>query len=124
MTFLCLSCLESVCLLFCCLFGSLFSYFCFFFFMQKTAYDFRISDWSSDVCSSDLHHRAAFFGVDLERVEMRILTLVGIVAIDLEFLDGGRALGLVDRARLLRAAVLGQDKLGHIAVSLMQSRAD
>src|SRR3546814_1237455 len=34
--------------------------FCFFFFKQKTAYEMRISDWSSDVCSSDLgrqqHH--------------------------------------------------------------------
>src|SRR3546814_4200222 len=28
-----------------------------FFFKQKTAYEMRISDWSSDVCSSDLHHR-------------------------------------------------------------------
>src|SRR3546814_6181642 len=32
----------------------------FFFFKQKTAYEMRISDWSSDVCSSDLgyasHH--------------------------------------------------------------------
>src|SRR3546814_5426753 len=28
-------------------------YFC-FFFKQKTAYEMRISDWSSDVCSSDL----------------------------------------------------------------------
>src|SRR3546814_7865222 len=27
---------------------------CFFLFKQKTAYDMRISDWSSDVCSSDL----------------------------------------------------------------------
>src|SRR3546814_3200016 len=27
----------------------------FFVFKQKTAYDMRISDWSSDVCSSDLH---------------------------------------------------------------------
>src|SRR3546814_4430546 len=27
----------------------------FFFFNQKTAYEMRISDWSSDVCSSDLH---------------------------------------------------------------------
>src|SRR3546814_6699892 len=27
---------------------------CFFLFKQKTAYDLRISDWSSDVCSSDL----------------------------------------------------------------------
>src|SRR3546814_3662376 len=29
-------------------------FFMFFFFKQKTAYDIRISDWSSDVCSSDL----------------------------------------------------------------------
>src|SRR3546814_1066100 len=28
--------------------------FLFFFFKQKTAYEMRISDWSSDVCSSDL----------------------------------------------------------------------
>src|SRR3546814_7648387 len=31
-----------------------FYFFCFFFFKQKTAYEMRISDWSSDVCSSDL----------------------------------------------------------------------
>src|SRR3546814_10052771 len=30
----------------------------FFFFKQKTAYEMRISDWSSDVCSSDLSHRS------------------------------------------------------------------
>src|SRR3546814_16236012 len=29
-------------------------YLYFFFFKQKTAYEMRISDWSSDVCSSDL----------------------------------------------------------------------
>src|SRR3546814_18422601 len=29
--------------------------FIFFFFKQKTAYEMRISDWSSDVCSSDLN---------------------------------------------------------------------
>src|SRR3546814_6862020 len=29
----------------------------FFFFKQKTAYEMRISDWSSDVCSSDLRVR-------------------------------------------------------------------
>src|SRR3546814_5523348 len=28
---------------------------CIFFFKQKTAYEMRISDWSSDVCSSDLY---------------------------------------------------------------------
>src|SRR3546814_4489908 len=38
------------------------SYVCFiffFFFKQKTAYEMRISDWSSDVCSSDLLIRKA-----------------------------------------------------------------
>src|SRR3546814_13161059 len=34
-----------VCLSYCCVF---------FFFKQKTAYEMRISDWSSDVCSSEL----------------------------------------------------------------------
>src|SRR3546814_7065920 len=31
--------------------------YCFFFFKQMTAYEVRISDWSSDVCSSDLFDR-------------------------------------------------------------------
>src|SRR3546814_5231223 len=33
--------------------------FYFFFFKQKTAYEMRISDWSSDVCSSDLRTNSA-----------------------------------------------------------------
>src|SRR3546814_14188200 len=33
----------------------LYTYVLFFFFKQKTAYEVRISDWSSDVCSSDLN---------------------------------------------------------------------
>src|SRR3546814_11687503 len=33
-----------------------------FFFKQKTAYEMRISDWSSDVCSSDLEEAAAAGG--------------------------------------------------------------
>src|SRR3546814_7170417 len=33
---------------------------CFFFVKQKTAYEMRISDWSSDVCSSDLEGRTAY----------------------------------------------------------------
>src|SRR3546814_2906168 len=41
----------------CCYVLVLYLFFCvFFFFKQKTAYEMRISDWSSDVCSSDLHH--------------------------------------------------------------------
>src|SRR3546814_3281389 len=41
------NCLARVCVFGC---GSVI----FFFFKQKTAYEMRISDWSSDVCSSDL----------------------------------------------------------------------
>src|SRR3546814_7846904 len=38
----------------------------FFFFKQKTAYEMRISDWSSDVCSSDLFGSALFL-IDILR---------------------------------------------------------
>src|SRR3546814_7178564 len=43
-----------------CIFYDIFLVLCsvFFFFKQKTAYEMRISDWSSDVCSSDLHRTA------------------------------------------------------------------
>src|SRR3546814_5313219 len=34
--------------------NAVYNYLYFFFFKQKTAYEMRISDWSSDVCSSDL----------------------------------------------------------------------
>src|SRR3546814_6826717 len=42
----------------------------FFFFKQKTAYEMRISDWSSDVCSSDL---ALFALPDRQQAETRAL---------------------------------------------------
>src|SRR3546814_9718377 len=48
----------------------------FFFFKQKTAYEMRISDWSSDVCSSDLrqqlleHHRDLDPVRRAERIEL------------------------------------------------------
>src|SRR3546814_1281193 len=35
-----------------------------FFFKQKTAYEMRISDWSSDVCSSDLRICLGHFDMD------------------------------------------------------------
>src|SRR3546814_7929228 len=47
--------------------------FVFFFFKQKTAYEMRISDWSSDVCSSDLPDRpcAGGPGRDADRSRRR-----------------------------------------------------
>src|SRR3546814_12452940 len=50
----------------------------FFFFKQKTAYEMRISDWSSDVCSSDLiYQRGAFTEQDTVAVAA-ILSLLAL----------------------------------------------
>src|SRR3546814_1920019 len=38
----------------------------FFFFKQKTAYEMRISDWSSDVCSSDLEPKRQYHAAKAE----------------------------------------------------------
>src|SRR3546814_19316356 len=40
----------------------------FFFFKQKTAYEMRISDWSSDVCSSDLDMKVSVEGDRLRAI--------------------------------------------------------
>src|SRR3546814_10121499 len=40
----------------------------FFFFKQKTAYEMRISDWSSDVCSSDLYLIVSHNAVTMARM--------------------------------------------------------
>src|SRR3546814_8959228 len=48
-----------------CVFGMCVEFYIFvFFFKQKTAYEMRISDWSSDVCSSDLAPLVLFQQVD------------------------------------------------------------
>src|SRR3546814_6992555 len=44
------------------------SYLFFFFFKQKTAYEMRISDWSSDVCSSDLSLLLAAIRDELQEI--------------------------------------------------------
>src|SRR3546814_4988881 len=41
------------------------------FFKQKTAYEMRISDWSSDVCSSDLHLTAEVRRIGARRIAPR-----------------------------------------------------
>src|SRR3546814_7749106 len=44
----------------------------FFFFKQKTAYEMRISDWSSDVCSSDLSYTDCLTEDDLLVISLAI----------------------------------------------------
>src|SRR3546814_6973012 len=46
--------------------GMIVGVFSLFFFKQKTAYEMRISDWSSDVCSSDLAHLRLSIAVDVQ----------------------------------------------------------
>src|SRR3546814_2160229 len=45
--------------------------FVFFFFKQKTAYEMRISDWSSDVCSSDLTYALRAWAAKRQRASAR-----------------------------------------------------
>src|SRR3546814_2840686 len=46
----------------------------FFFFKQKTAYEVRISDWSSDVCSSDLYVEHIIQGVNALQPDLIAIT--------------------------------------------------
>src|SRR3546814_2949458 len=66
-----------------------------FFFKQKTAYEMRISDWSSDVCSSDLKRNAAMFARPESRDEADAFvdTRIATVAACLEDLARLRAHG-------------------------------
>src|SRR3546814_1087757 len=61
----------------------------FFFFKQKTAYEMRISDWSSDVCSSDLLANA-----DLRVYEMALEEPTGDISKEpaMSEIDGCHAL--------------------------------
>src|SRR3546814_6065471 len=58
----------------------------FFFFKQKTAYEMRISDWSSDVCSSDLLPPVNIGEVSNKGYEIEIggKTQIGKVGIDIK----------------------------------------
>src|SRR3546814_7159299 len=54
-----------------------------FFFKQKTAYEMRISDWSSDVCSSDLHPNRARTRISVRpgramSLRLRLVLTIGI----------------------------------------------
>src|SRR3546814_3779344 len=52
-------------------------FYLFFFFKQKTAYEMRISDWSSDVCSSDLQRLTASNKRDINLPRLRSYYSIG-----------------------------------------------
>src|SRR3546814_7139449 len=72
---------------------------CVFLFKQKTAYEVRISDWSSDVCSSDL--RTADLSAANERL-MDTLAELRVAKADLEGMVEERTAALRQRDLLLR----------------------
>src|SRR3546814_73872 len=70
------------------MFFGFFFYFvvCFFFFKQKTAYEMRISDWSSDVCSSDLYTVLNVLAISWPPVRSRKITGDATMGIDVDLL--------------------------------------
>src|SRR3546814_4495411 len=91
----------------------------FFFFKQKTAYEMRISDWSSDVCSSDL--RAA--GQDVALVDLAVRDAAVVhhmnLALQLANLAGATETELTGR-RNVEAARPGnlENRVGFLALRL------
>src|SRR3546814_14000388 len=85
-------------------------FFC-FFFKQKTAYEMRISDWSSDVCSSDLKVAVAGDRLFDQHLELRVGEEVAPrdVGRPLAERHAARELGrIVGGGRQRRALVLGR----------------
>src|SRR3546814_13243037 len=84
----------------------------FFFFKQKTAYDMRISDWSSDVCSSDLlvifedRHQRPPHGKARAVQRMDELVALHILAAEARVHAARLAIAAVRAARNLAVAVL------------------
>src|SRR3546814_1880336 len=102
----------------------------FFFFKQKTAYEMRISDWSSDVCSSDLMRSSA--GVIQEQANLALTDLRAVLGV-LRDPGTGELLSkpqpgfgdieeLIDEARLAGMSRSEERRVGKECVSTCRSR--
>src|SRR3546814_16741852 len=97
-----------------------------FFFKQKTAYEMRISDWSSDVCSSDLfvtrpltEERRELLAIVADRFlrAARRRSAFGRQPLDLAVYIAAQSLQLVDPREVLRAARIRDiagERLSHV----------
>src|SRR3546814_10329970 len=98
---------------------------CFFFFKQKTAYEMRISDWRSDVCSSDLMPKRA----DAIAQRLVLIACPGRIAIRLDQLQDldayrpfggrplhGRIIGIVHRRSRADNVLLEEGELQSVHV--------
>src|SRR3546814_9548392 len=82
-------------------------YFVVFFFKQKTAYEMRISDWSSDVCSSDLGRPRP--GREVVPEWARGTRRIGMIASGQGTLDAKGATQLAILGVVCRAPALGTE---------------
>src|SRR3546814_1525627 len=101
----------------------------FFFFKQKTAYEMRISDWSSDVCSSDLsgidrHNRfLTFTGQPCGKGDRMLLGNTDVkVAIRVALLELHHATALTHGWRDAQQARSEERRVGKECVSTCRSR--
>src|SRR3546814_7621321 len=85
-----------------------------FFFKQKTAYEMRISDWSSDVCSSDLGE-APFVVEPHEQIGKAVAVGAGLAAV-----DDGRMRIVIEVDRCMRK--IGRASCRKECVSTCRSR--
>src|SRR3546814_142697 len=99
-------------------YGNFFCFLIFFFFRQKTAYELRISDWSSDVCSSDLFMFVSIEGfgdalhhpnvsLDPSRVAAQVASGIGFLGAGAILMRRGVVHGLTTAASLWAVAALG-----------------
>src|SRR3546814_3593724 len=103
----------------------------FFFFKQKTAYEMRISDWSSDVCSSDLttYYPLYQYGLKIKFVDIDLATLnFELTALAAAVTDATRAifcvnlLGNPNDFDAIRAVRSEERRVGKECVSTCRSR--
>src|SRR3546814_1281437 len=87
-----------------------------FFFKQKTAYEMRISDWSSDVCSSDLVGRQG------PAVRRRPAAAVAIGLLRGRVEDARQVARLVHQRRAVAVARSAARRVGKECVSTCRSR--
>src|SRR3546814_9738963 len=76
----------------------------FFFFKQKTAYEMRISDWSSDVCSSDLIAATNLYTGLKDRERTKILNITETSLSILKHYEAEAAAGKMPKDQAQQAA--------------------
>src|SRR3546814_16464590 len=92
-----------------------------FFFKQKTAYEMRISDWSSDVCSSDLKAREGPLAHDAAEAIKRLTAEAEQIAMRLKETEAVRP-DLDDR--LARADIISRDAELDLARAMKKKARD